>query len=193
MGVSVDCILTANKQSFRENILFTHKGISGPAALQGSLYWTESSDVFINMLPDLSLKEMLFKKKKDKSSQQLFSFLSEHLAQRVVEVFCQNFLSSKELTKVPLCQVADKVLEQWAEEIQNWKIRPSGTVGYTKAEVTKGGVCTSELSSKTMEAHKVKGLYFIGEVVDVSGWLGGYNFQWAWASAAAAANSFDSA
>lgn len=191
-GLSVECILTAGGQSFRENILFTHKGLSGPAALQGSLYWTESSFIEINLFPDFKLKEALLNLKGSKTKETLLSFLTKKHPQRLAEVLCDYFLPSSELARVPLPQVSDQQLIEWALTLQAWKLKPSGTVGYSKAEVTRGGVSTDELSSKTMEAKKVQGLYFIGEVVDVTGWLGGYNFQWAWASAWAAAEAISS-
>ncbi len=186
-GVSIDCILTCNGYSFRENILFTHKGMSGPAALQGSLHWKEKSHVEINLCPDKNIRELLLKRKKDKSPHTLVKFLGEFLPQRFAEAFAQHFLPHSEDTLKALCQVSDKVLIEWSQQITAWTLLPSGTVGYSKAEVTRGGVSTDELSSKSMESRKVPGLFFIGEVVDVTGWLGGYNFQWAWASAWAAA------
>jgi len=186
-GVSIDCILTCNGHSFRENILFTHKGMSGPAALQGSLHWKEKSHVVINLSPDRNMREVLLKKKQEKAQASLVKLLGEFLPQRFADGFADHFLPHSEEARKAICQVSDKVLLEWAQQINNWSLLPSGTVGYSKAEVTRGGVNTNELSSKSMEARKVSGLYFIGEVVDVTGWLGGYNFQWAWASGWAAA------
>lgn len=188
-GLSIDCVLTACGQAFRENILFTHKGLSGPAALQGSLYWKESEFIHLNLLPEKNLSFQLRKLKEARSHESLFSFLSKHLPQRFVEVFCENFLKFPERARLSLPQVSEDLMTEWSKNISDWKLKPSGTVGYSKAEVTKGGVSTAELSSKTLESKKVPGLYFIGEVVDVTGWLGGYNFQWAWASAHAAAQA----
>ncbi len=187
-GISIDCTLGCNGQSFRENILFTHKGLSGPAALQGSLYWRLKDSISINLCPDIDIKEFLLQKKKDKSLGHIKTVLSEMLPARFAECFSIEFFEAN-LLSTPLSQVSDKTLLAWAEKLQNWRLYPSGTVGYNKAEVTRGGVDTRELSSKNMESHKVQGLYFIGEVVDVTGWLGGYNFQWAWASGWAAAQS----
>ncbi|MEZ4814344.1 MAG: NAD(P)/FAD-dependent oxidoreductase [Bdellovibrionota bacterium] len=188
-GASLDCVLTCNGQSFRENILFTHKGISGPAALQGSLYWKEKTRVFINLLPDIQLKELLLEAKKKNPQTNLLKILSQYLPQRFIEAFSSSFLNYSEQISLPFAQVSEKILLDWSTTLHAWSVLPSGTVGYAKAEVTRGGVCTSELSSKNMESRKIPGLYFIGEVVDVTGWLGGFNFQWAWASAWAAAQS----
>jgi predicted Rossmann fold flavoprotein len=181
-GVSIDCIITCNQVSFRENILFTHSGLSGPAALQASLHWSPGDEVSINLLPDLNSFEWFMAKKKEGSRAIVKNLLSELLPNRFAERFCELYFESQ----LPLPQVSEKNLEAFCEKLHSWKIIPSGTVGYSKAEVTRGGVDTDELSSKTMEAKKVSGLYFIGEVVDVTGWLGGYNFQWAWASGWAA-------
>jgi predicted Rossmann fold flavoprotein len=181
-GVSLDCILTCeNGLSFRENILFTHKGLSGPAALQGSLHWNPGEYILLNILPDVDTGNLF----KD-SNKNLKNLLGEYLPMRFSNSFCENYFP--ELDKVS--KISEKKLSHILEMLTKWKIIPSLTVGYSKAEVTRGGVDTSELSSKTMEAKKVPGLYFIGEVIDVTGWLGGFNFQWAWASAYAASLDF---
>jgi hypothetical protein len=185
-GVSVDCILTCNGVSFRENILFTHAGLSGPAALQGSLYWNTGDEVEINLLPDISLHEWLLTKKAEGNRSLVKTLLGELLPARFADRLCELYLPSADLLTKPLPQVPERALEALSRGVHHWRLTPSGTVGYNKAEVTRGGVDTDELSSKTMEAKKVPGLYFIGEVVDVTGWLGGYNFQWAWASGWAA-------
>ncbi|PIR21037.1 MAG: aminoacetone oxidase family FAD-binding enzyme [Deltaproteobacteria bacterium CG11_big_fil_rev_8_21_14_0_20_47_16] len=184
-GISIDCIVTCHDTSFRENILFTHKGISGPAALQASLYWKPNTTIVINTLPDTSAKEWLLKKKANGSGAEIHTVLKEKFPDRFAVFFADTYAS--QLPRVAQC--ADKDLIQLAEKLQHWEIVPSGTVGYSKAEVTRGGVDTNELSSKTMESRLVHGLYFIGEVMDVTGWLGGYNFQWAWASGFAAGES----
>ncbi len=184
-GVSVDCVLTCNGVSFRENILFTHAGLSGPAALQGSLYWSSGDEVEIDVLPDVPLLERLREKKAEGSRSLVKTLLAELLPGRFADRICDLLLPAHLHTK-PLSQVPEPALEALCDSVHHWRLVPSGTVGYRKAEVTKGGVDTDELSSKTMEAKKVPGLYFIGEVVDVTGWLGGYNFQWAWASGWAA-------
>lgn len=181
-GVSIDCVISVNGKSFRENILFTHSGLSGPAALQASLHWNRGDTVSIDLLPGKQGFEWFLRKKKEGSRAIVRNLLSELLPSRFADRICALHFPSE----LPLPQVSEKALEAFCALLHDWKIVPSGTVGYSKAEVTRGGVDTDELSSKTMEAKKVPGLYFIGEVVDVTGWLGGYNFQWAWASGWAA-------
>ncbi|MCY7363293.1 MAG: NAD(P)/FAD-dependent oxidoreductase [Ignavibacteria bacterium] len=178
-GISVDSVVSCNGISFRENILFTHKGLSGPAILQISSYWNSGDSIFINLLPDVNLFELL--KENSNSKIELVNFLSNYFSKRFAQIFCGKYFQSK-----PLINFSEKEFKLISEKIHGWEIIPSGTEGYDKAEVTAGGVSTDELSSKTMESKKVKGLYFTGEVVDVTGWLGGYNFQWAWASGFAA-------
>lgn len=178
-GISVDAMITCGKIKFRENILFTHKGLSGPAILQISSYWKECETISIDLLPGKDLYEMFLPNLKSKI--ELINFISNYLPKRFVEIFCSKYITSK-----PLNQYTQKELKNISETFRNWKLKPSGTEGFDKAEVTLGGIDTNELSSKTMESKKVKGLFFIGEVVDVTGWLGGYNFQWAWASGFAA-------
>jgi len=177
-GVSCDCIMSCNGKSFRENLLFTHTGLSGPAALQTSLHWNSGDEIIINLLPEIRVFDGFLKKKKEGSRAIVKNLLAELLPVRFANRLCELYFPST----LPLPQVSEKELESFCEKLQAWTIVPSGTVGYSKAEVTRGGVDTDELSSKTLEARKVPGLYFIGEVVDVTGWLGGYNFQWAWAS-----------
>jgi hypothetical protein len=181
-GVSIDCVIESNGKSFRENILFTHSGLSGPAALQASLHWNKGDTVTIDLLPGHDTFQWFLGKKKEGNRAIVRNLLSELLPARFAERFSQLYFPNE----LPLPQVSEKQLEAFCQLLHAWKIVPSGTVGYSKAEVTRGGVDTDELSSKTMEARKVPGLYFIGEVVDVTGWLGGYNFQWAWASGWAA-------
>lgn len=178
-GVSIDSEVSAGKSSFRENILFTHRGLSGPAVLQISNYWSPERDVSINLIPDTDVAEE-FAQNRD-SKQLLDNFLSRHLPSRFAEEFTARYFENK-----PVVQMSDKQIGDVVETLSDWRVRFNGTEGYDKAEVTIGGVDTDELSSKTMESKKVPGLYFIGEVVDVTGWLGGYNFQWAWASGFAA-------
>ncbi len=178
-GISIDSIVSCGKIKFRENILFTHKGFSGPAILQISSYWKGGKPVSINLLPEINLFEILLKNHSSKI--ELTNFLAAYFPKRFAETFCKvNF------NPAPLYNYSQKELRNISDIIHNWIIHPSGTEGFEKAEVTIGGVDTNELSSKTMESNKVKGLYFIGEVVDITGWLGGYNFQWAWASGFAA-------
>ncbi len=178
-GVSVDSVVSADKSSFRENILFTHRGLSGPAILQISNYWQREKPVTIDLLPSENAFELL--EKNIESRQNLDNFLSRFLPNRFAEIFIEQQFSNK-----PLYQLNRKEIEQIAEKLNRWQVNFDETEGFHKAEVTLGGVDTSELSSQTMESKKVSGLYFIGEIVDVTGWLGGYNFQWAWASAFAA-------
>ena len=181
-GVSLDADISYGKESFRENILFTHKGLSGPAVLQISSYWKHGKSVTIDLLPTKNALEILQNSRDSKK--ELANFLSEFLPNRFASVFCETVIKSK-----PLKNYSDRELTDIAEKLNNWQLAFDETEGYQKAEVTRGGVSTDELSSKTMEATRVKGLYFIGEVVDVTGWLGGYNFQWAWSSAFAAGQS----
>ena len=184
-GVSVDCVLSANGKSFRENMLFTHTGISGPAVLQVSLHWFEGDPVLCDLSPDKNLEEHFLGLKKQGSRKEVKTVLAELLTERLAEAIAPAFGAPSG----PICEKSDQALRELARKLHRWELRPSGTGGYLKAEVTRGGVSTKELSSKTLEAKKVPGLYFIGEVVDVTGWLGGYNFQWAWASGAAAGAS----
>jgi predicted Rossmann fold flavoprotein len=181
-GVSADAIVSLGKIAFRENILFTHRGLSGPAILQISSYWKPNQSITINLAPEKDLLAMF--KANQKSKLTMKNFLKDHLPSRLTEVLCETFLMNK-----PLNQYSPKEFEAAALLLHRWPITPAGTEGYAKAEVTVGGVDTGELSSKTMETKKVPGLYFVGEVVDVTGHLGGFNFQWAWASGFAAGQS----
>jgi len=178
-GVSADTIVAVGKMSFRENTLFTHRGLSGPAMLQASSYWSEGMVLRVNFLPDMDLTNILEKNRSSKIT--LGNFLSGMLPQRFVSVIVPENIAAKALN-----QISNAELKEIALILHDYNFYPSGTEGFDKAEVTCGGVDTRELSSKTMESTKVKGLFFIGEVVDVTGWLGGYNFQWAWASGYAA-------
>ncbi|MFN7929045.1 MAG: NAD(P)/FAD-dependent oxidoreductase [Blastocatellia bacterium] len=178
-GVSVDALVSLGKRSFRENILFTHRGVSGPAILQISSYWQPGQAVKINLLPDEDAEALL--QHEHGTERTVATWLSQYLPQR----FAKAWATMQAETK-PLRQYNAKEFRRLAEKLQHWPLTPSGTEGFAKAEVTRGGVDTNELSSQTMEARRVPGLYFIGEVVDVTGHLGGYNFQWAWASANAA-------
>jgi predicted Rossmann fold flavoprotein len=178
-GVSVDALVSCDGQQFRENILITHRGLSGPAILQISSYWKPGASVSIDLLPDEDVLELLSQNKR--SDVELLNLLSRYLPRRFAQAWCELFAASK-----PLKQYSDQELEEIVGRLHEMQITPSGTEGFKKAEVTAGGVATTELSSQTMEARRVPGLYFIGEVVDVTGQLGGYNFQWAWASAFAA-------
>jgi len=178
-GVSLDALVRCGDKDFRENILFTHRGLSGPAILQISSYWKAGTPISIDLLPDEDVLGMLTAEQS--SDIELANLLSHRLPKRFAEVWCQLFVASR-----PLKQYNKSQLEDIAGQLHDLRITPAGTEGFKKAEVTAGGVSTTELSSQTMQARRVPGLYFIGEVVDVTGQLGGYNFQWAWASAFAA-------
>lgn len=174
-GVAIEeAVVSCQNQQFREAILFTHKGVSGPAILQISSYWQPGELIEIDLIPDLDLQDFFANASREAL---LSTVLSEVLPKRFVQVWLQTKGEIK-----PLKQYSAKVLQDLELQLHHWQVKPSGTVGYKKAEVTRGGVDTDELLSKTMMARKVPGLYFIGEVVDVTGWLGGYNFQWAWSS-----------
>ncbi|ARN73509.1 NAD(P)/FAD-dependent oxidoreductase [Oceanicoccus sagamiensis] len=176
-GTSVDVLIEVNNTSFRENILFTHKGLSGPAVLQISSYWTPGDTVTVRCLPDTDIAAELKDKQQSQPKKHLHKLLQSYLPLSVIQCFCEGIDLQK-----PLHNYKHTELQAIADLIQHWQFIPSGTEGYKKAEVTCGGVNTDEISSKTFEAKKVKGLYFIGEVLDVTGQLGGFNFQWAWAS-----------
>ncbi|AYN28356.1 NAD(P)/FAD-dependent oxidoreductase [Buttiauxella sp. 3AFRM03] len=183
-GVSVPSVITAeNGVSFRESLLFTHRGLSGPAVLQLSSYWQPGEFVSVNLLPDTDLDELLNEQRNAHPNQSLKNTLGMVLPKRLVE--CLQQLG--QIPDVTLKQLNTRQQSELTDTLQNWRVQPNGTEGYRTAEVTLGGVDTKELSSRTMEARNVPGLYFIGEVMDVSGWLGGYNFQWAWSSAWACA------
>ena len=179
-GIAVDAIVTSNQQSFRENILFTHRGLSGPAILQISNYWQNGNSVEINLLPDIDVYHWLLESKAKKGNQTLKSMLTKSLPKNLVDMLCERFWQPQ-ATK-PLSEIADKQLEHIATQLHHFSVKPSGTEGYRTAEVTRGGVNTDHISSKTMECRNQPGLYFVGEVLDVTGHLGGFNFQWAWSS-----------
>ncbi|NQZ14908.1 MAG: NAD(P)/FAD-dependent oxidoreductase [Alphaproteobacteria bacterium] len=176
-GLSVDAVVTYGKNSFREGLLFTHRGLSGPSILQISSYWQEGSEIEINLLPDVHLYDALKEKKNSAPKKDIKTVLSNYLPDRLAQSICDD-----QNIKDKIAELADKKLQVLANAINHWRIKPSGTEGYRTAEVTLGGVDTNELNSKTMECRKHEGLFFIGEVVDVTGHLGGYNFQWAWSS-----------
>jgi len=169
--------VTAGGASFREHLLFTHRGLSGPAVLQASSYWREGAAVEINLLPDQDALGWLKDGQQRFPRQQLSTLLKSALPARLVEV-----LVMADFADAQLANVSDETLERLAERLGAWRAYPNGTEGYRTAEVTLGGVATEEVSSKTFETKKFPGLYLVGEALDVTGWLGGYNFQWAWAS-----------
>ncbi len=176
-GIAVNSIVSNKRASFRENILFTHRGLSGPAILQISSYWKPGESISINLLPDIMLFEHLKQAKQNQPQQKLKTLLVKQLPKRLVET-----LIPVSIIDQPLQRLSEAQLSTISQTFQTWQIKPNGTEGYRTAEVTLGGVDCNEISSKTMQSNKVPGLYFIGEVLDVSGWLGGYNFQWAWSS-----------
>lgn len=180
-GVSLDVTVSFGKQSFRENMLITHRGLSGPAILQISSYWQHGQPLHIDLLPDLDMAAQLDEQKGSKKL--LTNYLTQWWPKSFADAWCAQLPG---IGNLPLNQYNDKQRKLIAATIHDWQVTPSGTLGYGKAEVTCGGVDTRALSSKTMECNEVPGLYFIGEVLDVTGQLGGYNFQWAWASGHAA-------
>ncbi|UTW55645.1 NAD(P)/FAD-dependent oxidoreductase [Kordiimonas sp. SCSIO 12610] len=179
-GVAVDANVFNERTGFRENILFTHRGLSGPAILQISSYWQSGEAVSVNLLPTIADGHgWLVSQKKQHPKQKLKSILEAYLPARLNEALVGEF-------KRPIGEISNMTISTLADQLTRWHLSPTGTEGYAKAEVTKGGIDTDALSSRTMECKTVPGLYFIGEAVDVTGWLGGYNFQWAWASGHAA-------
>jgi predicted Rossmann fold flavoprotein len=194
-GSSCDVTMECNDQSFRGNMLFTHRGLSGPAVLQISSYWQAGQALTINLLPDVDLAQVLRKTQHDRPKLSLKKFIAQWLTQKMseqlVELFLNDLLKTTDIFKSGLPQaLAELNAEQMdviASQFNAWQLVPSGTEGYRTAEVTLGGIDTDEVSSKTMMAKNQQGLYFIGEVLDVTGHLGGFNFQWAWASGWAAA------
>ena len=176
-GIAVPCEVQSPHRSFKENLLFTHRGLSGPVILQISSYWQPGEALTINLLPEIGLVEELKQKRQQGSQAKLQTVLGELLPKRLVQTLVDE--ASLELT---LANCADKQLQHIASALQAWQIKPNGSEGYRTAEVTLGGVDCDAISSKTMESKQVPGLFFVGEVLDVSGWLGGYNFQWAWSS-----------
>ena len=181
-GISVDAKVHAGKGSFAEGLLFTHKGLSGPSILQVSSYWHDNTAVTVDILPSEQIEDVFKKAKNDSPKKKIQNIIAQYLPQRLADMITDTH----NVTGKNMADLSDKTITALARNINAWQIIPNGTEGYRTAEVTIGGVDTKELSSQTMEAHKVSGLYFIGEVVDVTGHLGGHNFQWAWASGHAA-------
>ena len=175
-GLSVDPVeVTCGKTKFREGLLFTHRGLSGPVILQISSYWREGMEISLNLLPEKNILKELKTIRMQMPRILLHTALAQFLPKRLAEIIALEI-------DMPMADLSDKKFQIAADKIHNWKIIPVGTEGYRTAEVTAGGIDTTELSSKTFEAQKAAGLYFIGEAVDVTGHLGGFNFQWAWAS-----------
>ncbi|AAW84581.1 predicted oxidoreductase with FAD/NAD(P)-binding domain [Aliivibrio fischeri ES114] len=178
-GIAIPIVVESeNGSSFKENLLFTHRGLSGPSILQISSYWKAGQKVTIDLLPNDDLSEELDKMRESNPNQSIKNSLAKLLPKRVVETLLNKTIFNERSLK----QVNPKEQQELCSLLHKWQVLPNGTEGYRTAEVTLGGVNTDELSSKTMESKKVPGLYFVGEVMDVSGWLGGYNFQWAWSS-----------
>ena len=180
-GIGIDTHVNNERKSFRENILFTHRGLSGPAILQISSYWQPGEAININMLPEVNLFLYLKQMQQKQPHKQLKTMLAEFLPKRIVEIFLETKVAEKKLA-----DISHRDFAEVAQQFNAWRVKPNGTEGYRTAEVTLGGVDCDAISSKTMEVNDVKGLYFIGEVLDVTGWLGGFNFQWAWSSGWAA-------
>ncbi len=176
-GIAVPCTVSNSRQGFKENVLFTHRGLSGPAILQISSYWRPGEAINVDFLPDFDVANMLNTKRANKVMLQVKNVLVERLPKRLIDA-----LIIQKLLVLSLQDISNKQIDEIAQIIHHWKIKPNGTEGYRTAEVTLGGVDCSAISSKTMQCNSVSGLYFIGEVLDITGWLGGYNFQWAWSS-----------
>ncbi|MEQ9608620.1 MAG: NAD(P)/FAD-dependent oxidoreductase, partial [Kiloniellaceae bacterium] len=180
-GVSTEAVVSCCKTKFREALLFTHRGLSGPAILQISSYWHPGDEIVVDLLPGRDAFEELRQARSEKPKQEVQTFLADLLPRRLAVMLCEEAgLAGR------LADLSDKKLRGLADLVNRWRLKPGGTEGYRTAEVTAGGVDTDEISSKTFEAKTVPGLYFIGECLDVTGWLGGYNFQWAWSSGHAA-------
>ena len=178
-GVSVPAEVRHGKTAFREALLFTHRGLSGPAILQISSYWREGDEIVLKIEPERDLFEFLRSARRDNGRQAPLTVLSDVLPRRLAQYLVER---SGVVANLPLADCPDRMLQAIAASAQDWRVRPAGSEGYRTAEVTLGGIDTRELDSRTLAARKVPGLHFIGECVDVTGWLGGYNFQWAWAS-----------
>jgi predicted Rossmann fold flavoprotein len=176
-GLSVEAIVSFKKILFEEGMLFTHRGLSGPSILQISSYWKQGENIKVNMSPKLNVYQFLEEKKKSNPKQDIQNIISDLLPKRLAQIICEEINLKGNIWEIP-----NKALKSLGDRINSWIVNPTGSEGYRTAEVTLGGVSTNEISSKTMMSLKHQGLFFIGEVVDVTGHLGGYNFQWAWSS-----------
>ena len=176
-GIAIHCLVSNQRNRFKENMLLTHRGLSGPAILQISSYWRAGETITINLIPDIDLQTLFKKKQETQPKTQLKALLADFLPKRFISALLGNAVVLQ-----PLQSISFERFKVIAKQLQQWQIKPNNTEGYRTAEVTLGGVDCNELSSQTMESKHSSGLYFIGEVVDVTGWLGGYNFQWAWSS-----------
>lgn len=179
-GTSADASVSCNGESFRENILFTHRGLSGPSILQISSYWKPGDSIHIDLFPDTDLFQALKDSQQARPKSHINTLLAETLTKKLADRLTDLWFG--DIKDKPLAELSNESLQRVATQCQSWSLKPTGTEGYRTAEVTLGGIDTDEVSSKTFEAKKVPGLYFIGEVLDVTGHLGGFNFQWAWAS-----------
>jgi predicted Rossmann fold flavoprotein len=176
-GLSVEAVVSFKKILFEEGMLFTHRGLSGPSILQISSYWKQGENIKVNMSPKLNIYQFLEEKKKSNPKQDIQNIISDLLPKRLAQIICEEIN-----LKGNIWEISNKALKNLGDRINSWIVNPTGSEGYRTAEVTLGGVNTNEISSKTMMSLKHQGLFFIGEVVDVTGHLGGYNFQWAWSS-----------
>jgi predicted Rossmann fold flavoprotein len=183
-GISLEVVARCGKHSFREGMVMTHRGLSGPAILQISSYWREGTPITLDVLPGLKAEDILLERKKARPKAELKTILGEVLPQRLAQAMTTTYFVNEPIGNLP-----DKKLKEIAALLKSWRLLPAGSEGYAKAEVTLGGVDTAALSSKTMMVNEVPGLFVIGEAVDVTGWLGGYNFQWAWSSGWAAGSA----
>jgi len=180
-GVAVESIVSNHRASFSEAILFTHRGLSGPAALQLSSYWQPGEAITINLLPNENLQDQLKAAKQTHPNMMLKNYLTKQFPSRLIDIFIEEKLATTTLQAL-----SHKNINLIADQLHQWQLKPNATEGYRTAEVTLGGIDTTTLSSKTMATNTIPNLYFIGEVLDITGWLGGYNFQWAWSSGWAA-------
>ncbi|MFZ4408993.1 MAG: NAD(P)/FAD-dependent oxidoreductase, partial [Paracraurococcus sp.] len=176
-GVALDSIARAGKAAFREAMLFTHRGLSGPAILQASSYWQAGEPLLLDLLPGQDAPALLRAAKRARPRAEPKTVLSDLLPQRLAQALAERHLPGPRMADLP-----DRALDALAAQLKAWRLLPAGTEGYAKAEVTLGGIDTAALSQQTMAAKAVPGLFVVGEAVDVTGWLGGYNFQWAWSS-----------
>ena len=186
-GSSIEIIVTCNSISFSEHMLFTHRGLSGPAMLQISSYWNQGDELTINLLPKFDLYEYLIDKRSQQPKTELKTLLAKLMTKKIAQTLIQLWFSDNDYNNKLINQFSNLQLQEITNHFHAWKLKPNNTEGYRTAEVTLGGISCDELSSKTMQANKKNGLYFIGEAIDVTGHLGGFNFQWAWASGSAAA------
>lgn len=186
-GSSMEVTVTCNSISFNENMLFTHRGLSGPAMLQISSYWNQGDELIINLLPNIDLYEYLIEKRSQRPKSELKTLLTELMTKNIAQTLIQLWFTDNDYNNKQINQFSNQQLQEISDHFHAWRLKPNNTEGYRTAEVTLGGINCNEISSKTMQANKQDNLFFIGEAIDVTGHLGGFNFQWAWASGVAAA------